>query len=138
MVMSKKVFSVLFLLCVSLALFNCGGGGSSGGGGGGDGVSGSVAITENNAQTVAENAFENIDTAQSSSDSLPGLGMVSSTDRPSRGPRSQILPRAVMDLLNKIDLSSSQATYAGQVYKESATEYGTCGGKVNYSLLFFW
>ena len=135
---------LLIVFCLSFMLIGCGGsgGGSSGGGNGNSGLSytGETApaeVDEDNADDIAAGAFA---AGQS------GMGMTiteassdarGATDLQVESFRTLNVPRILGDAARSMDLRPQlhqSSLSAEATYKESGTEYGSCGGQVSYTV----
>jgi hypothetical protein len=129
----SRLLIIVLSLSLSVFLINCGDDGDSGGGGGltYTGLTTPVTIDQNNAASVAENAYQNSN-AMSNIDVMGAVKTDESGIRISR-PYGIALAQSILDFLDQADISSSTDDSVYAAASETYTENGTCGGSASYS-----
>ncbi|MCK5505387.1 MAG: hypothetical protein KAJ10_09505 [Thermodesulfovibrionia bacterium] len=134
---SRLLIIVLLSLSIAMFLTNCGNDEDGGGGLPGltyTGLTIPVPIDENNAESVAANAYQNSNTMRNTN----VMGAVKADEsgiRISR-PYGVALARSILDFLDQADIPSSSAGNITAAAMQPETEYGTCGtnpGSVTYT-----
>jgi hypothetical protein len=114
----------------------------SGGGGGSDNISSAYTgkttqaeITDDNAQTIAENSFENIMDTQNLPVDAVIMGMISDKSTGiAAGSKSILLSKTVLNLIENDNISATQEASISAVLERSDIVYGHCSGQVSYQI----
>lgn len=134
---------ILIVFCLSFAFMGCGGGsGGSGSSGGDSGLSYSgqtapAEIDEENADDIAAGAFGAGQTGVGMTATEVSADYQGATDLQVDNFRAFNMPRILGDAARSMDLRPplhQSSVNADATYKESGTEYGSCGGQFTYTI----